>query len=88
MSKPIPLAYTFGNHMHWVDMQWLWGYDVLPGSVDDMLAYCRATGVKGNINFDGIGYEKLASESPEHIAILRDAIASKNSSLKNFNSLR
>jgi alpha-mannosidase len=60
--------------MHWVDMQWLWGYDVLPGSVDDMLAYCRATGVKGNINFDGIGYEKLASESPEHIAKLREAI--------------
>ncbi|MEI8281945.1 MAG: hypothetical protein WCG75_06040, partial [Armatimonadota bacterium] len=75
MSKPIPLAYTFGNHMHWVDMQWLWGYDVLPGSIDDMLAYCRATGVKGNINFDGIGYEKLASESPEHLAKLRDAIA-------------
>ncbi len=61
--------------MHWVDMQWLWGYDVLPGSIDDMLAYCRATGVKGNINFDGIGYEKLASESPEHLAKLRDAIA-------------
>lgn len=75
MSKPIPLAYTFGNHMHWVDMQWLWGYDVLPGSIDDMLAYCRATGVKGNINFDGIGYEKLASESPEHLTKLRQAIA-------------
>ncbi len=75
MSNPIPLAYTFGNHMHWVDMQWLWGYDVLPGSIDDMLSYCRATGVKGNINFDGIGYEKLASESPEHIAKLREAIA-------------
>jgi alpha-mannosidase len=60
MSNPIPLAYTFGNHMHWVDMQWL--------------AYCRATGVKGNINFDGIGYEKLASESPEHLTKLREAI--------------
>ena len=75
MAKPIPLAYTFGNHMHWVDMQWLWGYDVLPGSIDDMLAYCRAAGVKGNINFDGIGYEKLAAESPEHIVKLREAIA-------------
>ena len=61
--------------MHWVDMQWLWGYDVLPGSIDDMLAYCKATGVKGNINFDGIGYEKLASEAPEHLQKLRSAIA-------------
>lgn len=29
----IPLTYTFGNHMHRVDMEWLWGYHVLPGSV-------------------------------------------------------
>lgn len=74
MSR-IPLAYTFGNHMHWVDMQWLWGYDVLPGSTEDMLKYCRDLGVKGNVNFDGIGYEKMAAESPEHLAMLREAIA-------------
>ncbi|MBS1703305.1 MAG: hypothetical protein JST12_16700 [Armatimonadetes bacterium] len=74
MSQPIPLAYTFGNHMHWVDMQWLWGYDVLPGSTDDMLAYCQKAGVKGNVNFDGIGYEKMAAECPEQLAALREAI--------------
>ncbi len=73
MAK-IPLAYTFGNHMHWVDMQWLWGYDVLPGCIDDMLAYCKQAGVKGNINFDGIGFEKMAAECPEHLAKLKDAI--------------
>jgi len=73
-QKPIPIAYTFGNHMHWVDMEWLWGYDVLPGSVDDMLNYCRTAGVKGCINFDGIGYEKMAAECPEHLAKLREAV--------------
>jgi alpha-mannosidase len=72
----IPLAYTFGNHMHWTDMEWLWGYDVLPGSTDDMLAFCRDRGIRGGVNFDGIGYEKMAAESPEHLAKLRDAIRS------------
>uniref|UniRef100_UPI00145E0430 glycoside hydrolase family 38 N-terminal domain-containing protein n=1 Tax=Candidatus Roseilinea sp. NK_OTU-006 TaxID=2704250 RepID=UPI00145E0430 len=70
----IPLYYTFGNHMHWVDMEWLWGYDVLPSSIHDMLRLCREAGVKGNINFDAIGYEKLASEAPETLAELRCAV--------------
>lgn len=74
MPRPIPLVYTFGNHMHWVNMEWLWGYDVLSGSTEDMISYCRNSGVKGNVNFDGIGYEKMASESPEHLAMLRTAI--------------
>lgn len=71
----LPLYYTFGNHMHWVDMEWLWGYAVLPGSVRDMLYFCAETGAKGNINFDGIGYEKMAAEAPDALAELRDAIA-------------
>jgi alpha-mannosidase len=71
---PKPLYYTFGNHMHWVDMQWLWGYDVLPGSVRDMLTLIRETGAKGNVNFDGIGYEKMAAECPEALADLRAAV--------------
>jgi alpha-mannosidase len=71
----IPLYYTFGNHMHWVDMEWLWGYEVLPGSLRDMLLLCDAAGVKGNINFDAIGYEKLAAEAPEALARLRQALA-------------
>ncbi len=72
--EKIPLYYTFGNHMHWVDMQWLWGYHVLPGSIRDMLHFCRETGAKGNVNFDGIGYEKLAAEDPESLAELREAV--------------
>jgi hypothetical protein len=69
-----PLYYTFGNHMHWVDMQWLWGYHVLPGSVRDMIHLCREAGVKGCVNFDGIGYEKLAAEDPEALAELKAAV--------------
>jgi alpha-mannosidase len=62
--------------MHWVDMEWLWGYAALPSSARDMLEFCARTGAKGNINFDGIGYEKLAVEAPEVLAELRAAIAS------------
>ncbi|MEQ1823515.1 MAG: glycosyl hydrolase-related protein [Fimbriimonadaceae bacterium] len=72
--EPTKLFYTFGNHMHWVDMQWLWGYHVLPGSVRDMIHLCREAGVKGCVNFDGIGYEKLAAEDPEALLELRQAV--------------
>ena len=76
MSPPRKtLWFTFGNHMHWVDMQWLWGYQVLPDSIDDMLALCAAVSVKGNVDFDGVGYEKLAAEAPEALARLRAAVA-------------
>ncbi|MBV6458033.1 MAG: hypothetical protein HONBIEJF_01155 [Fimbriimonadaceae bacterium] len=71
---PKTVFYTFGNHMHWVDMEWLWGYDVLPGSARDMLRFCREAGVRGNVNFDGVGYEKLASESPQAFAELKQAV--------------
>ncbi len=70
------LRYTFGNHMHWVDMEWLWGYHVLPGSVRDMLRFCDASGARGNVNFDGVGFEKLAVEDPDAFALLRDAVRS------------
>jgi alpha-mannosidase len=70
-----PLWFTFGNHMHWVDMQWLWGYQVLPDSVDDMLALCAAVGARGNLNFDAVGYEKLAAEDPAALERLRAAVA-------------
>jgi len=72
---PRPLFYTFGNHMHWVDMQWLWGYHVLPGCIDDMLELIRRTGARGNVNFDAVGYERLAAEAPEALARLRQAVA-------------
>jgi alpha-mannosidase len=73
-SPRIPLYYTFGNHMHWVNMEWLWGYNVLPDSLRDMLDFCKATGAKGNINFDGIGYEKMAVEAPDALNDLRAAL--------------
>lgn len=60
--------------MHWVDMEWLWGYEVLPSSVEDMLNLCESTGAKANINFDGIGYEKLAYEAPATFQTLREAV--------------
>lgn len=70
------LFYTFANHMHWADMQWLWGYDVLQSSVRDMLRLCDAVGAKGNVNFDVIGYEKLAVEAPAAFEELRAAVKS------------
>ncbi|MFC7546771.1 hypothetical protein [Plantactinospora sp. GCM10030261] len=70
-----PVWYTFGNHFHWVDMQWLWGYGVLGASVRDMLAFSAATGARGNLNFDGVGYERMAAEEPEALALLREAVA-------------
>lgn len=70
-----PLFYTFANHMHWVDMQWLWGYHVLPGSIRDMLRLVDESGARGNVNFDAVGYERLAAEAPESLAALRAAIA-------------
>jgi alpha-mannosidase len=72
-DRPI-VSYTFGNHMHWVDMTWLWGDHVLPGSVRDMLRLCREAGVKGNVNFDGVGYERLASDDPDAHAELVAAV--------------
>ncbi|MCZ7436735.1 hypothetical protein O7598_10065 [Micromonospora sp. WMMC241] len=70
-----PVWYTFGNHFHWVDMQWLWGYGVLGASVRDMLAFTAATGARGNLNFDAVGYERMAAEEPEALAQLRAAVA-------------
>ena len=74
-STRMPLYYTFGNHMHWVDMEWLWGYFVLPASVRDMLHFCKETSTKGQVNFDAVGYEKMAVEAPEALQELRAAIA-------------
>ncbi|MEV4534356.1 hypothetical protein AB0J82_11055 [Asanoa sp. NPDC049518] len=73
MSRPV--WYTFGNHFHWVDMQWLWGYGVLGASVRDMLAFTAATGARGNLNVDGVGFERMAAEEPEALAVLRGAVA-------------
>ncbi len=74
MADRVPITYTFGNHMHWADMEWLWGYEVLPSSVRDMLHFCQELGAKGNVNFDGVGYEKMASECPDALAELKQAV--------------
>ena len=78
MSTPTerrPIYYAFGNHMHWADIEWLWGYHVLPDSIDDMFRVYAETGAHGHINFDGIAYEKLAGEAPRALDRLRTAIA-------------
>ena len=72
-DRPV-VTYTFGNHMHWVDMTWLWGDHVLPGSIRDMLRLCREAGVYGNVNFDGVGYERLAGDDPTALAELVSAV--------------
>jgi alpha-mannosidase len=72
-----PVWYTFGNHFHWVDMQWLWGYGVLGASIRDMLAFTAATGARGNLNFDAVGYERMAAEEPDALAELRTAVADR-----------
>lgn len=69
------LHFTFGNHMHWADMEWLWGYDVLPGCVQDMLELIDGTGVRGGVNFDAVGYERMAAECPEALESLKRAVA-------------
>lgn len=69
------LYYTFGNHGHWVDMEWLWGYDAMPSSIVDMLHFCNQTGAKGNLNFDAVGYEKWAAANPEMVASMRQMLA-------------
>ena len=73
-GEPKPLYFTFGNHMHWVDFEWLWGAGVLEQSLEDMLRLMDGAGVRGNLNFDGIGYEKLAAESPQALQLLKDAV--------------
>ncbi|MFH0944210.1 MAG: hypothetical protein V2A76_03350 [Planctomycetota bacterium] len=73
-TVPKPLYFTFGNHMHWVDFEWLWGAGVLEDSLADMLRLMDGAGVRGNLNFDGIGYEKLAAESPRALELLKRAV--------------
>ncbi|MCE9595989.1 MAG: hypothetical protein K8S98_17505 [Planctomycetes bacterium] len=68
------LYYTVANHMHWTDVQWLWGYDALPSSTRDMLRLAEGLDSKGNVDFDAISYEKLAVEAPEAFAELRVAV--------------
>jgi len=47
----------------------------MPGSARDTLRFCDEAKVRGNLNFDGVGYERLASECPEALAELRAAVA-------------
>lgn len=65
--------YTFGNHMHWIDMEWMWGPGTLKNSVEEMLKLV-GKGLKGAINFDAVGYEYLAWKHPETFQKLKEAI--------------
>jgi len=71
MKKKI--FYTFGNHMHWIDMEWMWGTGTLENSTKDMLKLVQK-GLKGAINFDAIGYEYLAFKHPETFERLKEAV--------------
>jgi len=68
---------TFGNHMHWVDMEWMWGRGTLKNSVDDMIRFVEETGLKGAVNFEGYGYEYLAAKYPESIEKIKRMIKDK-----------
>jgi len=73
-AKPKVVYFTFGNHMHWVDMAWNWGDQVLPSSAEDMMQLIDTTGARGELNFDAVGYEKMAEQAPRVLARLRDYI--------------
>ncbi|MBZ5561030.1 MAG: hypothetical protein LAP13_01270 [Acidobacteriia bacterium] len=73
-TAPKVVYFTFGNHMHWVDMAWNWGDQVLPSSAEDMMRLVDTTGARGELNFDGVGYEKLAEQAPRVLERLRDYI--------------
>ena len=47
--------YTFGNHFHWVDMQWLWGYRVLTaGDAELFQAYRDALRARNLLDYDDL----------------------------------
>ncbi len=66
--------YTFGNHMHWIDMEWMWGPGTLENSTKEMLDLVEKNNLNGAINFDAIGYEYLAWKYPETFKRLKKAI--------------
>ncbi len=66
--------FSFGNHMHWNDMEWMWGPGTLANSLEDMFRFIDRTGSKGAINFDALGYRYLASNRPDLIQALRERI--------------
>lgn len=71
-----PLYYTFGNHLHWVDLTWSRGTEVLPLSIEDMLRLAREGGARGNLDLDAAGLEWLALEAPDTLAKLGAAVRS------------
>jgi alpha-mannosidase len=73
-ASPKTVYFTFGNHMHWIDMTWNWGEQVLPSSAEDMMRLIDVTGARGNLNFDAVGYEKMAEQAPAVLARLKDYV--------------
>jgi len=62
--------YTFRTICTGSIYRWLWGCRVLPDSVARRTT-CTETGARGNINFDAVGYEKMAVEAPRRTDELR-----------------
>jgi alpha-mannosidase len=69
-----PLLYTFGNHVHFAGHQWMRGEEVVAASIRDMLALADGLKLRGNLDCDAAGLERLAFEWPEVFAELREAV--------------
>ena len=72
--SPQPLLYTFGNHAHWCGHEWTRGEDQFAASVRDMLFLARELQLRGNLDCDAAGLERLAAERPEVLDDLRAAV--------------
>ncbi len=67
--------FTFANHMHWIDMEWMWGRN-LANSLRDMFCLIDETGARGALNFDAIGYEYLVLNEPDLMRETRERLKS------------
>jgi len=68
--------FTFANHMHWIDMEWMWGEGTLANSLRDMFCLIDETGARGALNFDAIGYEYLVLNEPDLMRETRERLKS------------
>jgi alpha-mannosidase len=71
-----PLYYTFGVHTHWFGPPWAAGAGALVSSVESLLEWVSTTGLRGNLEIDALGLERLVGERPAVFAALVRAVAS------------
>ncbi len=72
--SPRPLHYTFGVHTHWIGPPWAPGAAALVSSVSSLLEWVSATGLRGNLDIDALGLERLVLEQPALFAALVRAV--------------